>query len=254
MQNYYRLLGVSPAASPTDIGRAYQRQRSRLVRLARHDRHMRARLEEVETGYQILSHPGRRLAYDQLRRLEPDEPLPPAVLARQHRRALLLRYAHVARSVNLALLACGLLLALDWALPLRHLGQERVLACTRITHVAASPLPDPQVIYRVSTPHAGFRLLHAQGAGLRPRQVVQVWRTPVLGVVRWVALGEAASEAARFRPYGGTIYTSYGWLPVLLLALAGGGLLPQRRPETYVTLAVAGAVLLLLAVVVVLVL
>ena len=128
MQNYYRLLGVSPLASVPQIQQAYARQRTRLGRLATADPAMRGRLAEVEAGYSILVHPRRRLAYDALLAQEP--PAPPR-LSRTER---LLPYARWARRLNVALLACCLLLGLDWALPAAPLSPTKPCA-------AASPSP-----------------------------------------------------------------------------------------------------------------
>ena len=77
MQNYYRVLGVGATATAVQIEEAYARQRARFKRLAVVDRVMKARLAEVEAGYDILGNPRRRLAYDLLLAQEPHDPNPP---------------------------------------------------------------------------------------------------------------------------------------------------------------------------------
>lgn len=93
-QNYYRILGTGAAATAREIEQGYLCQCTRLRRLAA-DPAMRARLVEVEAGYEGHSGPRARAAAE----------------VRWH------YHARLARSLNVALLACCLLLGLDWALP-----------------------------------------------------------------------------------------------------------------------------------------
>jgi hypothetical protein len=247
MQNYYRLLGIPPTASPTEIGAAYQRQRARLMRLARHDRAMQARLAELETGYQILSNPRRRLAYDQLREEEPDD-LAPLIQARQEREFRLVSYARVARSINLALLACCLLLFTDWVLPLRHFAHERVLS--RQPTAVSAYRADARPTLRVLTSHTQFELAARLGHRVRSQAVVEVWQTPLLGVVRWVRVGEEdvpAGPEARFRPNASNIYGNFALLPMLIFGLSLVGSWPGRSTETYLNTASVAAGLTLIA-------
>ncbi|MFD2721581.1 J domain-containing protein [Hymenobacter monticola] len=246
MLNYYRLLGVPPTASAQEITRGYLHQRTRLKRLAAHDRAMKARLAEVETGYEILGHPRRRVAYDLLLIQEPAAP------PSEHQRSAerLGRMARIARSFNMAVLACCLLLGLDWSLPLRHYPHETVR--NRIPVSVSVSLSDPQLAYRVHTERAVFRLPSAIGHRVRAGQAIEVWQTPLLGVVSKVASAESPDGPAPFRPYAGTIYGTFFLLPVLLAAVAGVGVWPGHRAETYVNTAVVSGLLAIITLVIVL--
>jgi hypothetical protein len=237
VQNYYRFLGIAPTASPTEIGAAYQRQRARLLRMARRDRHAQTRLDELETAQQILLNPRRRLAYDQLLREEPD----PQQQARDAREHLLLNYARVARSLNLALLVGSLLLLLDWALPLRRLPAELVVR-KQATAVSAYR-NDAHPTMRIVTRHAQFELAGAIGHRVQLQDRIAVWQTPLLGVVRQVQI---PSDVEPFQPSGGNIYGNFAPLPLLLLLVVAIGAWPGRPAETYINTA---AVAVLLAVV-----
>ncbi|MDO7876605.1 hypothetical protein Q5H93_17805 [Hymenobacter sp. ASUV-10] len=243
MQNYYRFLGLPPTASPTEIGAAYQRQRARLLRLVRRDRHAQTRLEELETAQQILLNPRRRLAYDQLLREEPD----PQQLAREAQERRLLRYARVARSINLALLAGCLLLFLDWALPLRQLPGELVVR-KQATAVSAYR-NDPHPTMRIVTRHTQFELVGAIGHRVQLREVITVWQTPLLGVVRRV---QVPTDAEPFQPSGGNIYGNFAPLPLLLLLVTAIGSWPGRPAETYINTAAAAVLLAVVALVILL--
>ncbi|UOQ72124.1 J domain-containing protein [Hymenobacter cellulosilyticus] len=155
MQDYYRLLGVDVTASQVEIEQAYQRQKTRLSRRTA-DPAMQARLREVHTGYEILTHPGRRLAYNVLLAQEPEPELPPDPTA-----LMMARYAPAARWLNLALVAFCLLLALDWLLPPREFARETVL--TRQIVSVSSSASDPQMAYDVTTPARRFGCPAAMG-------------------------------------------------------------------------------------------
>lgn len=247
MQNYYHVLGVGAMATAREIEQGYLRQRTRLRQLAA-DPAMRARLTEVESGYGILGHPRRRVAYDLLLAQEPDMPaLPPhyaAAEARWH------HHARLARSLNVALLACCLLLGLDWALPLRQYPHETVQSRFPVSVPAA--LSAPEMAYRVHTAHTSFRLPSAIGHRVRTGQAITVWQTPILGIVQRISAPESPDGPAPFRPYGGTIYGTFLLLPLLLAAVAAVGILPSHSPETYVNTAAVGALLTILTLVILL--
>ena len=245
MQNYYRLLGVAPTATAQEITQSYLNQRTRLKRLAAHDPAMRTRLAEVEAGYGILTHPRRRVAYDVLLAEEPTVPAQPSPRAYDDR---MRRFARVARSLNAALLACCLLLGLDWALPLRHYPHEIVR--TRFPVAVSASLSSPQLAYRVRTAHTTFRLPSAIGYRVREDQAIAVWQTPILGVVQRVSVPDSPDGPAPFQPYGGTIYGTFALLPLLLGGVAAVGCLPGRTPEMVVnTAAVSGLLAVLMLVV-----
>jgi hypothetical protein len=246
MLNYYRLLGVPETATPQQIDQGYLRMRERLRRAAK-DPARQAQLQEVEIGYEILANPRRRYAYDLLREKEPDEPRP---RRRDAAWALLLHHARIARAVNLALLLCCLLLALDWALPLREFSHEAVLSREPVQ--VSSSLSDPQMAYRVMTRHTSFRLPTAIGHRVREGQHITVWRTPLLGVVRRVSSPASPDGPEPFQPYGGTIYGSFFLLPLLLMLVSGVGVLPDREPETYVNTAAVSGLLAILVLVILL--
>lgn len=245
MQNYYRILGVSITATAREIEQGYLRQHTRLKRLALADPAMRARLAEVEAGYGILAHPRRRLAYDVLLAQEPA--LPPHLAAAEAR---WLHYARVARRLNVALLACCLLLGLDWALPLRRYAPETVQS--RFPVSVAAALSAPEVAYRVHTAHTSFRLPSAIAYRVRAGQAISVWQTPLLGVVRRISAPESPDGPTPFQPYGGTIYGTFFLLPLLLAAVAAVGSWPGHAPETYVNTAAVGGLLTILALVILL--
>ncbi|GAA3991093.1 hypothetical protein [Hymenobacter antarcticus] len=246
MQNYYRVLGIAATATALQVEQGYVRQRTRLKRLAAHDPAMKSRLAEVEAGYGILGNPRRRLAYDVLLAREPA--LAPA---RPHPDERIIRYAQVARSLNAALLACVLLLALDWVLPARKYARETVRS--RFPVSVSSSLSDPQLAYRVRTEHTTFRLPSAIGYRVREvGQPITVWKTPLLGVVQRISAPSSPDGAAPFQPYGGTIYGTFALLPLLLGAVAAVGLWPGRPPEVVVNTASVSALLAVLTLIVLL--
>ncbi|WP_201983522.1 J domain-containing protein [Hymenobacter rubidus] len=246
MQNYYRVLGVSPTATAPQIEQAYLRQRTRLRRLAAADPAMRNRLAEIEDGYGILGNPRRRVAYDVLLAQEPAEPSRPPRFA-DERMQLLARWG---RRLNLALLAVCLLLVLDWALPLRHYAHETVQ--TRFPVAVSAPLSNPQMAYRVHTEHTTFRLPGDISHRVRQGERIAVWQTPLLGVVQRVSSPASPDGSAPFQPYSGTIYGTFFLLPLLLLAVTAVGVWPGHTPETYINTAAVGALLSVLMLVVLL--
>ena len=225
MQNYYHVLGIAPTATALQVEQAYLRERTRLKRLPTADPALKARLAAVEAGYGILGNPRRRLAYDVLLAEEPPAPSPQP--SPRHPDERLLAYARVARRINVALLAACLLLALDWALPLREFAHETVRS--RIPVAVSSSLSDPQVAYRV-----------------RVAQRISVWQTPLLSVVRRVSAPASPDGPAPFQPYGGTIYGTFSLLPLLLAVVAAVGAWPGRSAETVVNTAVVSCLLAML--------
>ena len=246
MQNYYRVLGIGPSATAVQIELAHVRQRARFRRLSA-DRVMQSRLADVEAGYDILGNPRRRIAYDLLLAQQPNDPAPPRRRADDEQ---LVRYARVARSLNAALLACCLLLGLDWALPLREYANETVR--TRFPVAVSASLSDPQMAYRVHTEHTSFRLPSNIGYRVREDQRITVWKTPLLGVVQRVSAPDSPDGPAPFQPYSGNIYGTFALLPLLLGVVAAVGVWPGRSPETVVNTAVVSGLLTLLALIVLL--
>lgn len=247
MQNYYRVLGIAPLATALEIEQAYARQRARLKRLATADRAMKSRLADVEAGFSILGNPRRRLAYDLLLAQEPEAAALPRSGEDPHR---LFRYARVARSLNAALLACCLLLAIDWALPLREYARETVRS--RFPISVSSSLSDPQLAYLVRTEHTSFRLPSAIGYRVREDDRLTVWETPLLRVVRRIRAPASPDGPEPFQPYGGTIYGAFALLPLLVALVAAVGLWPGRSPETVINTAVVSGLLTVLTLIVLL--
>ena len=242
MLNYYRLLGVGSSATPIQIEQAYARQRARLHRRAA-DPALRARLAEIEAGYGILAHPRRRVVYDELLAQQPGPP-PPAA------ETYLRNLAPGARRLNVALLALCLLLGLDWALPLREYRHE--LVQSRFPVSVSSSLSDPQLAYRVHTPHTTFRLPSAIGYRVREGSEIAVWQTPLLGVVQRISAPASPDGPAPFQPYGGTVYGIFFLLPLLLAGVAAVGCWPRAAPELVVNTAGVAALLAVLVAVVLL--
>ena len=242
MQDYYHVLGIAPTATALEIEQAYVRERTRLKRRPAADPVFKARLAAVEAGYGILGNPRRRIAYDIL--LAEDPPVLPAP-PEHHPDERLLGYARVGRRLNVALLAACLLLAFDWALPLREYAHETVRS--RFPVAVSSSLSDPQLAYRVHTEHTTFRLPSAIGYRVRENQRITVWETPLLGVVRRVCAPASPDGPEPFQPYGGTIYGTFSLLPLLLAGVAAVGAWPRRSAELVVNTAVVSGLLAVLA-------
>lgn len=237
MPDYYRLLGIPRAATRREIKQAYQRAGAQSAPDSEQQ-------QVLAAGYDTLRDPARRRIYDQWLREQPDT-RPPAMRARDEEREQLVGYARIARKVLLGLLVLGLLIGLDWALPLREYAHEAVLE-RAVVSVGAS-MSDPQMAYDFRTPNTRFRLHSKQALLMHDANYLTVWRTPLLRVVRLVAAPDGPTSRAPIRPYNGTIYQlSFAWVPTLLLACAVVGLLPDLRPELRLNLAVLGSLLALL--------
>ena len=225
LPNYYHLLGLPPTAAPAAIAQAHRQQVARVQR-RRPDATTPRRLEALQTAHDVLLHPGRRWAYDQLLAQEPRPPHPAAA------------YGRAARGLCAALLALALLLGLDWALPTRQYAYEPVQ--DRRVVVMSSSAADPQMGYDIFTPHGRFRLHTSLAHRVRAHDFVTLWCSPLLGVVRQVRAPFAPDGQVPFVPDSGTLYRLpfLGLLP-LLAALAGLGLLPRRRPEWPLNMGIA---------------
>ena len=241
MQDYYYVLGITPTATALEIELAYVRARTRLKRRPAADPIFKAQLAEVEVGYDILGNPRRRIAYDILLA---DEPPAPPIHPSHHPDERLLDYARVGRRLNVALLAICLLLALDWALPLRKYAHETVRS--RVPVAVSSPLSDPKMDYRVHTEHTTFRVPSAIGYRVRANQYITVWKTPLLGMVRRVSAPASPDGPAPFQPYEGSIYGTFSLLPLLLAVVAAVGSWPRRPAELVVNTAVVSGLLAVL--------
>ncbi|RSK50041.1 hypothetical protein [Hymenobacter rigui] len=166
-------------------------------------------------------------------------------LAMQRREAEYARMAsmaHKARWVNWAAVVFCVLLSLDWALPLQQFTDEPVLE-RRPVSIGAS-LSNPQMAYRILTPHASFRLHTSQAYRIQDATRVTVWRTPLLRIVRLVKAPTVPAGREPFAPYGGGIYNSaMAAFPILLLLVAGLGVLLPFPPETRLNTSVVSGLL-----------
>jgi hypothetical protein len=251
LQNYYTVLGVPNTATVAEIEQAYRRMHARMHRAAAVDPAQNARLQDAYQGFQILADPRRRWAYDRLLQQEPESFMPP-VRPPDPTKLILARAAPTARWVNWVLLACCLLFALDWGLPLREFTNEEVLS-RQIVSVGSSAA-NPQMAYDVTTTNTKFRLPSAIAPRAREGQRLTVWRTPLLRVVRQVSSPASPDGLVPFPPYGGGLYSGpLALLPVVLLGVSVVGVLPRRPPEVRVNTAVVGVLLWVVAVVLLLI-
>jgi len=251
MHNYYTILGVPTTATLAEIEHAYRKMHARIYRRAAVDPALNARLRAAYEGVQILADPRRRWAYDRLLQQEPESFAPPVRLP-DPTRVLLARAAPKARWVNWALVMFCLLLALDWALPLREYANEKVLS-RQIVSIGSSA-SNPQMAYDIVTPHTKFRLPSAIAPRAREGQRLTVWRTPLLRVVRQISSSASPDGLTPFSPYGGGLYSGpLALLPITLLGVAVVGVLPRRPAEVRVNTAVVGVLLWVVAVVLLLI-
>ncbi|RSK33060.1 hypothetical protein [Hymenobacter metallilatus] len=166
-------------------------------------------------------------------------------LALQRRAAEYARMAHMAhkaRWVNWAAVVFCVLISFDWALPLQQFPDEPVLERRPVS--VASTLSNPQMVYRIRTPHTSFRLHPNQTYRLRDASRLTVWRSPLLHVVRLVKAPSVPAGREPFAPYGGNIYNSaLAVFPALLLLVASLGLLLPFPPETKLNTSIVGGLL-----------
>lgn len=173
-------------------------------------------------------------------------PRPDARALTQQRReaeyAHMARMAHRARWVNRAAVLFCLVLSLDWALPMQQFPDEPILEKRLIS--VGSYLSNPQMAYRIRTPHTRFKLRTSQAYRIRGATRVTVWRTPLLRVVQLIKAPAVVAGREPFVPYRGSIYNSLTVLfPVALLLTAGVGLLLPFEPETRLNTAIVSGLL-----------
>ncbi|MET4105980.1 hypothetical protein [Hymenobacter sp. UYP22] len=173
-------------------------------------------------------------------------PRPDARALAQQRReaeyARMERMAHKARWVNWAAVVFCLVVSLDWALPMQQFSGEPMLE-KRLVSVG-SYLSNPQMAYRIRTPHTRFKLRTSQAYRIREATHLTVWRTPLLRVVQLIKAPSVAAGREPFVPYRGSIYNSLTVLfPVALLLTAGVGLLLPFEPETRLNTAIVSGLL-----------
>jgi curved DNA-binding protein CbpA len=68
MKDYYRILGLPPSATLTEIKNTYRRQASALHPDRNPEASAQADFQALQEAYEVLSEPDRRLAYDENRR------------------------------------------------------------------------------------------------------------------------------------------------------------------------------------------
>lgn len=256
MKDYYQILGVNERATDREIKQAH-RQLALLLHPDRTpDPSAQARFLEVQEAYEVLGDYHRRLAYDliraQARELirrsqQPKGPSPydpPPAPPRPRRpdpvKLIIAKYAPWAHRLNWAVAVFCLSLFLDWALPLNEYPNEPVVG-KRVIFVSTSRA-NPQNAYVISTPHTEFKLRGDLGGEMHFGQAVTVWRTPLWRIVRRVQ----PRYRAVFRPYGGNIYGTLSFWPILLFIVSAVGLLPRASDELRVNTATSGLLLLII--------
>lgn len=68
MKDYYRIMGLQPAATLAEIRRAYRKKASALHPDRNPDARAHAEFQEMQEAYEVLSNADRRKAYDDNRR------------------------------------------------------------------------------------------------------------------------------------------------------------------------------------------
>ncbi|MCA8830470.1 hypothetical protein [Hymenobacter pini] len=173
-------------------------------------------------------------------------------LAQQRQAAEYARMAAMAqkgRWLNRAAVLFCLVLALDWALPLQQFVDEPVLERRPVS--VGAYLSNPQMAYRIRTPHTTFELHTSQAYKIQDAPRVTVWRTPLLHVVRLVKAPTVLEGREPFAPYGGGVYKpTTAIFPIALLLVAGVGLLLPFEPETRLNTSIVSGLLWLITLVI----
>jgi DnaJ domain len=257
MKDYYQMLGLTEHATAREIKQAHHQLALRLHPDRTPDTAAQALFLEVQEAYEVLGDPHNRLAYDLLRQRarelaaaprtgpSPYDPPPTQMRPRGPRQrdiweAQLRGYVPWAKRINWLIVLFCLSLALDWLLPLREYAQEHVTS-KEVIFVSVSRA-NPKIAYQIQTTHTQFRLRDELSTTLRVGWPLAVWSTPLWGIVRRIQ--PWGKEV--FQPYSGGIYSSLAFWPLLLLIVAGIGLLPKRSDELRVNTAVAAAMLLII--------
>jgi len=68
MKDYYRILGLLPTATLAEVKSAYRKKASALHPDRNPSKKAHADFQEMQEAYEVLSHAGKRLAYDDNRR------------------------------------------------------------------------------------------------------------------------------------------------------------------------------------------
>jgi curved DNA-binding protein CbpA len=68
MKDYYRIIGLQPAATLSEVKSAYRKKASALHPDRNPDVRAHAEFQELQEAYEVLSDTGRRRAYDDNRR------------------------------------------------------------------------------------------------------------------------------------------------------------------------------------------
>ncbi len=175
----------------------------------------------------------------------------PRLLARlrqQERAAQLARLAHRLRWLNRAAVVFCLVLGLDWALPAREFRDEPLLAQEPVA--AGGTLANPQMAYRITTPHTRFRIRPQFIYRVQNARRLTVWQTPLLGRVRFIKAPDVVAGRTPFAPYGGGLYGSaLAAFPLALFVVAGLGLMLPFAPETRLNTAVVSGLLWIVTVI-----
>ncbi len=258
MKDYYQMLGLTEHATAREIKQAHHQLALRLHPDRTPDPAEQALFLEVQEAYEVLGDQHNRLAYDLLRQRvreraaaprgpSPYDPPPAPMRPRgPGQRALwaaqLRRYVPWSKRINWLILLFCCSLALDWLLPLQEYAQEYVTS-KEVVFVSVSR-SNPKIAYDINTTNTRFRLRDEQSTSLRVGWPLVVWRTPLWRIVRRIK----PWGREIFAPYGGGIYSSLAFWPLLLLIVASIGLLPRTSDEMRLNTAVVAAMLFIIVV------